>query len=174
MLPDPKQDITKWKIVDVLEEIVYCLLLQNWLHFRQAHGTPLTKINWMALMETAELILHGEFDSSDLSDLQALLLQHCQSQTPQVLSPYITKAEFIFKFISHARRGPNFKIPKQLVHRHQGRQVAPNCSLLDSTLLRNQSLLPSRYHYKSTTYVCLLAKIATQFPSGYRLIFQIG
>jgi hypothetical protein len=29
MLPDPKQDITKWKIVDVLEEIVYCLLLQN-------------------------------------------------------------------------------------------------------------------------------------------------
>jgi hypothetical protein len=95
---------TDWKTVDLPEEITYYLLLQNRLHFGQAHGTPFTKpsllhkINWMASTETAKLILHGDFDSSELMDLQALLLHHCQHQDATVLPSLITAAEFISKF----------------------------------------------------------------------------
>ena len=68
-LPDPKQ-ATEWKTVDLPDEIVYYLLTRNRLHFGQAHGTPLTtpafaqQIDWAASTETAELILHGEFDAT--------------------------------------------------------------------------------------------------------------
>jgi hypothetical protein len=103
VLPNPK-DATGWKTVDLPNEIVYYLLTRNRLHFGQAHGTPLTtlqftrEINWMASTDSAELILTGDYTSDELTDLQALLLKHCQSPALDALSPQITEAEFISKF----------------------------------------------------------------------------
>jgi hypothetical protein len=104
-LPDPKK-ATEWKTVDLPEEIVYYLLTRNRLHFGQAQGTPCTtpsftrSINWQASTDTSELILHGDFNDDELSDLQALLYQHCQSPHLDALSQYITEEEYISKFKS--------------------------------------------------------------------------
>jgi hypothetical protein len=54
-------------------------------------------IDWQASTETAELILQGDYDSSELSDLQSLLLQHCQRSSTESIPQYITEAEFISK-----------------------------------------------------------------------------
>lgn len=103
VLLDPKQ-ATKWKTVDLPDEIVYYLLLQNRLHFGQAHGTPFTlplftnRLEWKASTETAELILTGDYTNSELSDIQLLLLQHCQNQHLDALPMLVTEAEFVSKF----------------------------------------------------------------------------
>jgi hypothetical protein len=102
-LPDLKK-ATSWKTIDLPDEIVYYLLTQNRLHFGQAGGTPFTTpqftraIDWQASMDSAELILHGEYTSAELTDLQELLLKHCQSPELDALSPLITEDEFISKF----------------------------------------------------------------------------
>jgi hypothetical protein len=102
-LPDPKK-ATEWKTVDLPDEIVYYLLTRNRLHFGQAKGTPFTDpefcrtIDWQASSDTSELILHGDYDASELSDLQSLLIQHCKSPQLDALSQYITEAEFVSKF----------------------------------------------------------------------------
>jgi hypothetical protein len=108
-LPDPKQ-ATKWKTTNLPDKIMYYLLLCNRQHFGQAHGTPFTlpqfktKIDWMASMETSELILNGDFDSSKLSDMQALILQHCRSSTLNITPLYIMIDELISKFKSWNER----------------------------------------------------------------------
>jgi hypothetical protein len=90
--------------VDLPDEIVYYLLTRNRLHFGQAQGTPFTlplftnHLDRQASMETAELILTGDYSTSELSDIQALLLHHCQSKHLDALSLLITEAEFISKF----------------------------------------------------------------------------
>lgn len=102
-LPDPKK-ATEWRTVDLPDEIVYYLLTRNRLHFGQAKGTPFTqpqfthRLDWAASTETAELILEGDFDSSELSDIQSLLLKHCKRQHRESLPLAITEAEFISKF----------------------------------------------------------------------------
>jgi hypothetical protein len=102
-LPDPKK-ATSWRTVDLPDEIVYYLLTRNRLHFGQAKGTPFTqpqftqKLDWAASTETAELILEGDFDSSELSDIQSLLLKHCARKHTDSLPLEITEAEFISKF----------------------------------------------------------------------------
>jgi hypothetical protein len=74
-LPDPKK-ATEWKTVDLPDEIVYYLLLRNRRHFGQAQGTPFTTptftthIDWAASTKTSELILNGDFNTDELSDLQ--------------------------------------------------------------------------------------------------------
>ena len=104
-LPNPKQ-ATAWKTVNLPGVIVYYLLLHNHRHFGQAHGTPLTQptrassIDWAASTAKSELILTGDFDSSKLSDLQALLFQHCRSPGLDALPLEITVAEFVSKFKS--------------------------------------------------------------------------
>ena len=130
-LPDPKQ-ATEWKTVDLPDEIVYYLLTRNRLHFGQAHGTPLTtpaftqQIDWAASTETAELILHGEFDATELSDIQALLLHHCKSQHRETLPLLITEEEFIAKFktwregTTTSPSGLHLGHYKALVLRHDG------------------------------------------------------
>lgn len=102
-LPDPKKAL-EWRTVDLPDEIMYYLLTRNRLHFGQAHGTPLTTpqfthhLDWAASTETAELILSGDFDTSELSDIQALLMKHCARTTNDILPMFITNEDFIFKF----------------------------------------------------------------------------
>jgi hypothetical protein len=108
-LPNPKT-ATEWKTIDLPDEIVYYLLTQNRLHFGQADGTPLTtpqftrEIDWMASTDSAELILQGDYILDELTDLQGLLLKHCQSPKLDAISPYITEDEFISKFKSWKER----------------------------------------------------------------------
>jgi hypothetical protein len=86
------------------DEIVYYLLTRNCLHFGQAQGTPLTtpvykeQIDWAASTATSELILTGDFDTAELSDIQALLIKHCRSQHIDALPLLITEDEFVSKF----------------------------------------------------------------------------
>jgi hypothetical protein len=58
-------------------------------------------MDWQASTETAELILHGNYDTSTLSSvIQTLLVQHCKSQHLDTLPLYITEEDFILKLKS--------------------------------------------------------------------------
>jgi hypothetical protein len=60
--------------------------LHESLLFGQAHGTA------------TELILKGNFDTSELSDIQALLMKHCAQTHNDILHMFITTNKFISKF----------------------------------------------------------------------------
>jgi len=108
-LPNPKA-ATSWRTVDLPDEIVNYLLTRNRLHFGQAHGTDFTtpqftqNIDWTASTDSAELILRGEYTSTELTDLQSLLLQHCRSPQLDAISPIITEEDFSSKFKSWNER----------------------------------------------------------------------
>jgi hypothetical protein len=115
--------------VDLPGKIVYYLLTQqNQHHFGQAHRTPLTthtftqSSNW-----TAELILSGNYDTSELSDIQASLLQHCQSQ--QLDTP-------ISKFQSWNKGTSTFPLGLHLGH-YKGLVL---CNDVDTTTEEGQAL----------------------------------
>jgi hypothetical protein len=109
-LSDPKK-YNLWRTVDVLGSILYYLLLQNCKHFGQAQGTPLTEppfstqIDWEASSCQSELILNGDYDSSELDDLTELLINHCCNVIPlDKLRATITEAEFISRFKTWNKR----------------------------------------------------------------------
>jgi hypothetical protein len=86
------------------EEITKYLAARNQRHFGQAQGTPFTvaplaeMITWSADTETAELILKGEYNNTELEDITQLLLKHCQSVfTSDVIKPELTLADFTAK-----------------------------------------------------------------------------
>jgi hypothetical protein len=107
-------------------------LTRNQLHFGQAHGTPFTlplftkKIGWQASTPTAELILDGKYEDSELLDLQVLLVKHCQSQHVDALPSLITEEEFVSKFkgwkegTSTSPSGLHLGHYKPLVLQHDG------------------------------------------------------
>jgi hypothetical protein len=99
------------KSVDVPGSIVYYLLLRNFKHFGQAQGTPFTEppfstqIDWEASSCQAELILNGDYDSSEIEDLTKLLINHCRNVIPlDKLLAIITEAEFISRFKTQNER----------------------------------------------------------------------
>jgi hypothetical protein len=106
------------------------LLTRNHLHFGQANGTPFTTpqftrdIDWAASTDSSELILHGNYSLSELTDLQALLLKHCQSPAIDALSPIITEANFTSKFKSWNERTSTS--PSGLHLRHYKAMVSRN------------------------------------------------
>jgi hypothetical protein len=76
------------RTVHLPDSIIYYLLLQKSKHFGQAQGPPFTEspfstqIDWEASSCQAELILNGEYDSSELEDLSEPLINHCQDVIP--------------------------------------------------------------------------------------------
>jgi hypothetical protein len=108
-LPDPKT-ATTWKTIDLPDKIVYYLLTRNRLHFGQAAGTPFTTpqftrhIDWQASTDSAEVILHGDYTTAELTDLQELLLKHCKSPELDAIDPLITEDNFVSKFKSWNER----------------------------------------------------------------------
>jgi hypothetical protein len=109
-LSDPKE-CNLWRTVDVLDSIVYYLLLQNCKHFGQAQGTLFTEppfstqIDWEASSCQAELILNGDYDSFELDDLTELLINHCRNVIPlDKLPATIREAEFISRFKTRNER----------------------------------------------------------------------
>ncbi len=76
-----------WKAVDLPAEILEALLKRNRRHFGQAHKTPFTvpplsqAVDFSASTITSDLILEGDYTSSDLDAITALLVEHLQQTT---------------------------------------------------------------------------------------------
>jgi hypothetical protein len=80
-LEDPKSttqnDPSKWKEVNCPKEIEFLLRLRSQRHFGQVEtdGTPFTvesmkhKLNWSASTNEAELVLKGEYNDEEISDI---------------------------------------------------------------------------------------------------------
>jgi hypothetical protein len=87
-LEDPKstnqKDPSKWKEVNCPKEIEFLLRLRNQRHFGHAEtdGTPFTgetmkrKFNWSASTNEAELVLKGEYNEEEISDITRLFLDN--------------------------------------------------------------------------------------------------
>ena len=81
VLNNPKKvdarDQSLWQEVNCPREIEFLLQLRNQPHFGQAktEGTPFTtddmksKFNWNATTKEAELVLKGEYDDAELSEI---------------------------------------------------------------------------------------------------------
>jgi hypothetical protein len=112
-LEDPKgidqKDNSKWKEVNCPKEIEFLLRLRNQRHFGQAEtdGTPFTtedmkhKFNWSASTNEAELVLKGEFDGDEVSEIARLMLDN-MTRVTEVEDDvrFVTKKEFVGKFKS--------------------------------------------------------------------------
>jgi hypothetical protein len=90
---------SEWKTVDTPKEMLYYLMKRNQLHFGQAQGTPFTIEPLTANTATAEQVLRGDYSASELTELQRLLLQHCQREIDPIpaeahLIPAITTSEW--------------------------------------------------------------------------------
>jgi hypothetical protein len=107
ILADSKQwdkDDKPFRTLDLPEEIAMYLKARNQRHFGQAQGTSFTVaplaelISWEADMETAELILKGEYTNAELDNITQLLLKHCASASPpDTIPPLLTLEDFIGK-----------------------------------------------------------------------------
>jgi hypothetical protein len=121
-LEDPKttnqKDPSKWKEVNCPKEIEFLLRLRNQRHFGQdeSDGTPFTKesmkhkFNWSALTNEAELVLKGEYNDEEISDITRLFLDNMTR---------ITEAEDKPKFLTmrvhrkiQSKERSNIHIPK--------------------------------------------------------------
>ena len=110
-LEDPKatyqKDASKWKEVNCPKEIEFLLRLRNQRHFGQAEsdGTPFTtddmkhKFNWSASTNEAELVLKGEYNDEEISDITRLFLDNMTRITDTEDKPkFLTMKEFKGKF----------------------------------------------------------------------------
>jgi hypothetical protein len=110
-LEDPKatdqKDASKWREVNCPKEIEFLLRLRNQRHFGQAEsdGTPFTtetmkhKFNWSASTNEAELVLKGEYNDDELSDITRLFLDNMTRVTETEDKPkFVTMKEFTGKF----------------------------------------------------------------------------
>jgi hypothetical protein len=53
-------------------------------------------VDWEAATKTSDLILEGDFSSTELSDLESLLLQHCKKTSPlDSIDAEITEEQFV-------------------------------------------------------------------------------
>ena len=85
-LTDPKllKDASDWREVLCPKEIEFSLLLRNQRHFGQAETdkTPFTQpplthqLNWSASSASAELVLEGDYDTTALDNISALLIDN--------------------------------------------------------------------------------------------------
>ncbi len=102
---DPKE-CQEWRQVDVPTEVLHQLQQRNRAHFGQAHGSPFTvaplvdQLGFCGDGSGSEDILKGEFDTTDLDDNVALLIQHLQ-QTAEMAAlestPSITEQDYTGK-----------------------------------------------------------------------------
>jgi hypothetical protein len=111
ILEDPKmvdkEETNEWREAKCLKEIEFLLRLRNQRHFRQAEtdGTPFTtkemkhKFNWNALTNKAELVLEGEYEDEEISEITRLMLDNLTRVTDVDNTPkFLTREEFKGKF----------------------------------------------------------------------------
>lgn len=85
-LTDPKSldptDKSLWKEVNCPKEIEFYLRLCNQRHFDQARETHFCspsmsrKFNWSATTEVVELVLEGNYEDEELTDIQRMFLDN--------------------------------------------------------------------------------------------------
>ena len=81
-----------WKEVNCPKEIEFYLCLRNQHHFGQAKETPfctpsmLRKCNWSASTEAEELVLNGEYDDAELTEVQRMFLDTIQRVASEEIS----------------------------------------------------------------------------------------
>jgi hypothetical protein len=110
-LEDPKSTYqnnpSKWKEVNCPKEIEFLLRLRNQRYFGQAEtdGTPFTvestkhKFNWSASTNEAELVLKGEYNDEEISDITRLFLDNMTRVTEADETPnFLKMKEFTGKF----------------------------------------------------------------------------
>ena len=89
-----------WRLVDTPKEIKKYLTERNQKHFGQAQGTPWTvpplaeQVNFEASTQTSDLILEGDYTSSELDDITQLLIQHIKQVDDPTIDGTITHDEF--------------------------------------------------------------------------------
>ena len=103
---DPKV-FHEWQQIEVPTECLFQLQQRNRMHFFQAHGAPFTvaplvdQHGFCGDGTSSKEILRGEYDTTDLDDNVALLIQHLQ-QTAEMAAldscPKITECEYSGKF----------------------------------------------------------------------------
>ena len=109
VLEDPKsvKEEDEWREVNCPREIEYFLCLRNQRHFGQSEteGTPFTtpemkkKFNWNASTHEAELVLEGNYEDDELSDIARLFLDNMTRVTDlEGLPPMVTKEDLRGKF----------------------------------------------------------------------------
>jgi hypothetical protein len=110
-LVDPKstnqKDPGKWREVNCPKEIEFLLRLRNQRHSGQAEtdGTPFTgesmkhKFNWSASTNETELVLKGDYNHKEISDITRLVLDNMTRVTEAEDTPkFLTMKEFTGKF----------------------------------------------------------------------------
>jgi hypothetical protein len=106
---DQRKDPSLWKEVNCPKEIEFLLRLRNQRHFGQAEtdGTPFTtedmkhKFNWSASTNEAELVLKGEFNGEEVTEIARLMLDNTTRVTEvEDNVRFVTKKEFTGKFKS--------------------------------------------------------------------------
>ena len=95
-LTDPKSldptDKSLWKEVNCPKEIEFYLRLRNQRHFGQARETPFCqpsmsrKFNWSATTEAAELVLEGNYEDAELTDIQRMFLDNMKRVASEEIS----------------------------------------------------------------------------------------
>jgi hypothetical protein len=90
--------------VNIPSELEYFLIQRNRRHFGQAEGATFTKppfstsLNWQADPNAANLILEGDYNSTELNNITARLLRHCERVKELDTIPHqITLADFVSK-----------------------------------------------------------------------------
>ena len=95
---DPKT-CKDWIEVDAPEEVEDAIRERNKKHFGQAEGTPFTKspfkeqLDFTALTRTAELILEGNYDTSDCNKILASVVSHLKKAPVPETAVLITEDE---------------------------------------------------------------------------------
>ncbi|OEU15138.1 hypothetical protein FRACYDRAFT_239817 [Fragilariopsis cylindrus CCMP1102] len=110
-LEDPKtvdkDETSQWREAKCPKEIEFLLRLRNQRHFGQAEtdGTPFTtesmkhKFNWNASTNEAELVLQGEYEDEEITEITRLMLDNLTRITDVDDSPkFLTTEEFKGKF----------------------------------------------------------------------------
>ena len=126
-LADPKSldptDKSLWKEVNCPKEIVFYLRLRNQRHFGQAAGTLFTspsmsrEFNWNATTEVAELVLEGDYDDEELTDIQRMFLDNMQRvASEETSSKYLSADSFDRKMKSWKEKTSTFPSGRHLGH----------------------------------------------------------
>jgi len=137
----------EWRSVDAPEEILECLRKRNQSHFGQANGTPFTvpplseEVDFTASTITADLILEGRYDTANLDEVTALLVQHMERNVLPVeeLANQLSEEEFVGKIKNWSESTTTSPSGLHLGHwhaliarhEHSGNKKSNECCILD-------------------------------------------
>lgn len=130
---DPKTCV-EWRQIEVPTEVLFHLQQRNRLHFGQAKGTPFAVpplsdgLGFQGDGDVGEQILQGTYDTTDLDDNVALLIEHMKQSAEMAAlesHPTVTEAEYTQKLkvwkesTSTSPSGLHLGHYKALISKHQ-------------------------------------------------------